>query len=49
MSPNFSTYCRQFVISVGWFGGPFGAMPMNAAMAVPTPSIGLVPELTSST
>ena len=43
MPPNVSTNCVQFDTSVGVFSGPFGAMPMNAATAVPTPSIGRVP------
>src|SRR5262245_12606108 len=49
MSPNFSTYCLQLVIKVGSLTGPLGAMPTNAATAVPTPSIGLDPLGISST
>src|SRR5215510_3440247 len=46
--PNVSTYCDQFVMSSGLFTGPAGANPTKAAMAVPTPSIGLGPVFTSS-
>src|SRR5688572_25953055 len=48
-TPKASTYCDQFVTSVGSLTGPDGANPTNAAIAVPTPSIGLGPLLTSST
>jgi hypothetical protein len=41
------TYCDQLVISTGLLAGPAGAKPTNAAIAVPTPSIGRVPVLTS--
>jgi hypothetical protein len=43
------TYCPQFVTFVGWLYGPSAVMPMNAAVAVPTPSIGREPAWTSST
>ena len=46
--PNVSTYWPQFVISVGVFAGPAGANPTKAAIAVPTPSMGRAPVLTSS-
>src|SRR5262245_54242401 len=48
-APNLSTYCAQFVTRTGVLAGPAGANPTNAAMAVPTPSIGRVPLGTSST
>ena len=38
----------QLVTSVGSLTGPFSAKPTKAATAVPTPSIGLEPEDTSS-
>src|SRR5215471_8617416 len=47
-TPNVSTYCDQFVTSVALLTGPAGAKPTNAAIAVPTPSIGRGPLLTSS-
>ena len=47
-APNVSTYCDQLVTSTGVLVGPAGAKPTKAAIAVPTPSIGRVPVLTSS-
>jgi hypothetical protein len=46
-APKVSTYCDQFVTSVGVLAGPSGAKPTKAATAVPTPSIGRVPLSTS--
>src|SRR5215467_698878 len=47
-TPNVSTYCDQLVTSVALLTGPAGAKPTKAAIAVPTPSIGRGPLLTSS-
>src|SRR6266568_947093 len=47
-SPNVDVNCVQLVTSIGSFNGPFAANPTNAATAVPTASIGLDPEETSS-
>ena len=49
MSPNSAVYWRQLVTIVGALTGPCGAIPMNPAMAVPTPSMGAEPDGTSST
>src|SRR5215831_17562904 len=46
-APKVSTYCDQLVINVGVLAGPAGAKPTNAAIAVPTPSMGRVPLATS--
>ena len=48
-SPKIVANCVQFAIRVGRFTGPPGARPTNAAIDVPTPSIGLFAEGTSST
>src|SRR5918998_269304 len=48
-SPKIFANWVQFAIRIGVLTGPPGASPTNAATAVPTPSIGLFAEGTSST
>ena len=48
-SPKIVANCVQFEIRVGRLTGPPGARPTNAAIDVPTPSIGLFADGTSST
>ena len=48
-SPKIFANCVQFEIRIGVFTGPPGARPTNAAIDVPTPSIGLEADGTSST
>ena len=48
-SPKMRANCVQFEIRIGRLTGPPGARPTNAAIDVPTPSIGLFCEGTSST
>ena len=43
ISPKICSYWSQLNISVGWFAGPRAVVPMNAAVEVATPSIGLDP------
>ncbi len=47
-SPKFAVYWVQLVTRTGSFNGPLAAKPTNAATAVPTASIGLEPDETSS-
>ena len=49
VSPKIVANWVQFAIRVGLLIGPPGARPTNAAIDVPTPSIGLFAEGTSST
>ena len=48
-SPKIVENCVQFEIRIGVLTGPPGARPTNAAIEVPTPSIGLLDDGTSST
>jgi hypothetical protein len=48
-SPKIFANCVQFEIRIGVFTGPPGASPTNAAIDVPTPSIGFEVDGTSST
>ena len=48
-SPKILLNWVQFEIRMGVLTGPPGARPTNAAIEVPTPSIGLEVEGTSST
>ena len=48
-SPKIFANCVQFEIRIGVFTGPPGARPTNAAIDVPTPSIGFEADGTSST
>src|SRR5438270_13221904 len=47
-SPNVRVYCAQLVISTASFVGPTDDSPMNAAVEVPTASMGFEPRSTSS-
>src|SRR4051812_8178961 len=47
-SPNVRVYCAQLVISTASLVGPTDDSPMNAAVEVPTASMGFEPRSTSS-
>src|SRR5262249_48142461 len=47
-SPKVRVYCAQLVISTASLVGPTDDSPMNAAVEVPTASMGFVPRSTSS-